>query len=118
MFLSLPLPRSSTSASKGGEFAPEWKVTMRGLDRRTSDRAGQRIEARAKLDKNQYPQRFAAKSSETKSRAEGAIRSSKVTKFHTPFRVNIPTPGMQGRWPLPAGGIFNLFSSLLVKSNP
>ena len=127
MFRGLPLPCSFASASPERGFAPEWKVTLRELDRRTLERTDQRAEARIQADKSQYQQQFTAQFSKTESRAEGAFKPAKVTRFKTPFCVNNSqrVMGCKGYAPCPpeasstpAGGIFNLFSFLLAKPKP
>ncbi len=125
MFRSLPLPYFHAPVSADRKFAPEWKVTLQGLDRRTSKRAGQRVEDAVAVNKTEYLQGFESQSSKANSRAEGALKSPKIARFYTAFCVNIQVPGCKGDGPFPPGAlstpieaIFNLFSLLPVKANP
>ena len=127
MFRSLPLPCFPAWASPDRGFAPEWKVTRRGVVWGTSERFDQCAEVSIKDDKKQYSQQFAAQSSRALPRAEGATKPPKVTQFHTALSVIHfqKFMGCKGGNPcppevasIPAGGIFNLFSFLPVKPKP
>ena len=89
MIGGLPCPRENGSVPTERRIAPEWKVTLQTVEWQEAGLADQPKAACFPLNKTQYKQIFVAQTPTTKPRAEGAIKPPKVSRFHTPFRVNI-----------------------------
>jgi hypothetical protein len=89
MIGGLPFALENGPVAPGGRIAPEWKVTLAMPEWQPAEQADQPIEALILTHKIQYWQRLAVRTSKTNPRAEGALETPKVSRFHTPFRVNI-----------------------------